>query len=364
MTKSPKNLSVIIDEQPTADANARALTSAPISLPPLPAEITARIRAAALDVPTPPVEGSVEPAVLTRLLATAARAVAGASAGTAAATREKLATLGKQFAGLRKAPPTWLALPKLTVPQISPEVRDGLLEQGRRAGIGIGTAIDKIIRGSPASDARVVPAIFPVEVLEPDVSTVAIRRSVRQPSILAPGHILTALLAGGIIHIATTFAITTLGTGSAYRQLRAALPVNELVVLPAQTPSTQLLPFLAPDMLYAICRFDLNSGPLEVKAMLPEAGWSLALYTRSGDNFYATPGQGLRPVPVTFVLSPASDRLVNLTPGVRKSDVDVSQVTSPDAEGLMVIRAPLKGVAFEATARTELKAATCARARR
>ena len=190
------------------------------------------------------------------------------------------------------------------------------------------------------------------------------QRAVRHPSIFAPGHVLTALLAGGIIHIATTFATTSLGTGSAFRQLRPVLPANELVVMPSQSPTTQLLPFLAPDMLYAMCRFDLSGGSIEVTAMLPEAGWSLALYTRQGDNFYATPGQSLRPVPVAFVLAPASDRLVNIAPGVRKSDVDISQVTSPDQEGLVVIRAPIKGVAFEATARAELQRATCKPSRR
>ena len=119
------------------------------------------------------------------------------------------------------------------------------------------------------------------------------------------------------------------------------------------------MPYLAPDMLYAMCRFDLSGGSLEVSAILPEAGWSLALYTRQGDNFYAAPGQTLRPVPVAFVLSQASDRLINITPGVRKSDVDIGQVTSPDREGLVVIRAPLKGLAFEGTARAELKRAAC-----
>ena len=186
----------------------------------------------------------------------------------------------------------------------------------------------------------------------------------RRPSIFAPGHILTALLTGGIVHIVTTFAISALGTGSAYRQLRPVLPANQLVVFPAQAPGAQLLPYLAPDMLYAFCRFDLTSGAIEVSAVLAETGWSLALYTRQGDNFYATPGQNSRPTPVAFILSPASDRLVALTPGARKSDVEVSHVTSPDTEGLVVIRAPLKGVAFEATAQAALKQAACVPAKR
>ena len=200
--------------------------------------------------------------------------------------------------------------------------------------------------------------------IDADVATVAVQRAVKQPSIFAPGHILTALLTGGIVHIATTFSITALGTGSAYRTLKPVLPANELVVLPAQAPGAQVLPYLAPDMLYAFCRFDLSRGPIEIAARLPEAGWSLALYTRQGDNFYATPGQSQKPTNVAFLLAPTSDRLINLTPGVRKNDVDLSHVTSPDLEGLLVLRAPLKGVAFEATAQAELKRARCTPAKR
>jgi uncharacterized membrane protein len=246
--------------------------------------------------------------------------------------------------------------------QLTPEVRDGLIDRGRRAGVNIGTTIDKIIREMP--DARTRTRTPNRADPDADVSTVAVQRAVRRPSILAPGHILTALLAGGVIHIVTTFAITALGTGSAYRQLRPVLPANELVVLPPLAPGAQVLPYLAPDMLYGICRFDLSQGAVEMSALLPEAGWSFALYTRQGDNFYATPGQKLKPTQIAFVLAPASDRLVNLTPGVRKTDVEVSQVTSPDQEGLMVVRAPLKGVAFEAAAQAELKRAKCSPVRR
>ena len=226
--------------------------------------------------------------------------------------------------------------------------------------MNIGITIDKIMRELPnARRARPVR-----EAANADITTFAVEQSIRQPSVFAPGHILTAVLTGGIIHISTTFAITALGTGSAYRQLRAVLPVKEIVVLPAQMPGAQVLPYLPPDMLYAICRFDLSQGGIEVTAMLPEIGWSLALYTQKGDNFYATPGQGSRPTPVAFVLAPASDRLIILAPGVRKNDVEVSQVTSPDSEGLVVIRAPLKGVAFEAAAKADLKRAKCAPVRR
>jgi uncharacterized membrane protein len=308
--------------------------------------------------------GAAAPSLAERLrqLGTKAqlRLVKGQSALRATALPEQIAARLKAGAAAR---PGWLSLRKVQMPA---ELRGDLIDRGRRASVSVGTALDTIVRQMPASRRTAATVAKDVDAHDTDAGlrTVAVQRAVKQPSVFEPGHILTALLTAGIVHIATTFAITALGTGSAYRTLRGVLPANELVVLPAQAPGAQALPFLLPDMLYAFCRFDLASGPIEISARLPEAGWSLALYTRTGDNFYATPGQKAAPVTSQFVLAPASDRLINLTPGVRKNDVDLSQVTSPDTEGLLVIRAPLKGVAFEDAVKAELKQAKCAPARR
>lgn len=329
-------------------------------MPALPETIRDKLRQEAART-APPIAAAVSLAERLRLTRSGvqARLAQGATAARATTARATASApvLDRIKAGVA-ARPAWLSLRKV---QVSPEVRDDIIDRGRRAGVSIGTALDKIVRQMP--DSRRAPALVQIEP-GADIATVAVQRAVKQPSIFAPGHILTALLTAGIVHIATTFSITALGTGSAYRALRGVLPANELVVLPALAPGAQVLPYLAPDMLYAFCRFDLSRGPIEISARLPEVGWSLALYTRQGDNFYATPGQQAKPATAAFVLVPASDRLINLAPGVRKSDVDLTQVTSPDQEGLLVIRAPLKGVAFEAAVQSELKLAKCAPIRR
>ncbi len=352
-------------ETPKSDAQDAAAKKLPQAEPAtaLPDAIRARLAA---DASTADAAGQlVAPAPVDKLSALPLADTLKALVAAVPSTLAKTYGTARQGAGVLAARrPDLAALRKMQIPQLSPEIRDGIVKHGRRAGINIGTALDSIVRSRPKAPASDAAAVADADPLTTDIRTVALQRAVRQPSIFAPGHIITALLAGGIIHIATTFAITSLGTGSAFRQLRGALPANTMVLLPPQTPGAQLLPFLMPDMLYAICRFDLTGGAVEVNAVLPEIGWSLALYTRQGDNFYATPGQSQRPVRAAFMLAPTTDRLINLTPGARKTDVDMSQVTSPDSEGLIVVRAPLKGVAFEGTARADLMRASCAPSRR
>jgi uncharacterized membrane protein len=323
----------------------------------LPDAIRDKLRRDAVVTPAP--EAVASPVLADRLRQAGAAAQAKLARGRAAL---RASTLPEQVAKKLKASaaarPGWLSLRNVQVP---PDVRGDIIDRGRRAGVSIGSALDSIVKQMPASKRASTQT---VQVPDADIRTVAVQRAVKQPSIFEPGHILTALLTAGIVHIATTFSITALGTGSAHRALKSVLPANELVVLPAQAPGAQVLPFLAPDVLYAFCRFDLSRGPVEIFARLPEVGWSLALYTRQGDNFYATPGQKAGPVTSQFVLAPATDRLINLAPGVRKNDVDLTQVTSPDQEGLLLIRAPVKGVAFEEATKAQLRQAKCAPARR
>ncbi len=172
-----------------------------------------------------------------------------------------------------------------------------------------------------------------------------------------------AVVTGALVHVATTLAMPTLsswfGKGTAFDRLRFKLDANVMKQLPVEVSAAQpLLPFLSPDMHYAFCRYDLAAASVHVTATLPDVGWSLALYTPQGDNFYAAPGLEGRATDLDFVVVPSSDRLLIL-PGVRRADVDATQVTSPTREGLIVVRAPNKGRAFAAATKAALAKANC-----
>jgi uncharacterized membrane protein len=210
----------------------------------------------------------------------------------------------------------------------------------------------------------------------PDVATVRTRRTERlnterivartrpKRSLLTIGMLATALVTGAVLHIVTTFAIPALSSSwfrwSAFDRIKPQLDANTMKVWPLDPTGAMPLPFLSPDMRYAFCRYDITSGPVAVSAVLPEAGWSLALYTPSGDNFYAVPGQDGRAVEAVFNIVPASDRLLIPVPGQRRADVDAALVTSGSREGLIVIRGPNKGAASTPAVDAALRRARCA----
>ena len=169
-----------------------------------------------------------------------------------------------------------------------------------------------------------------------------------------------AMLLAGIVHISATLAVPLLGPGNAFRKLRETLPVNQMVFLPPPTPANQLLPFVAADALYAACRFDVSATGVTVSALLADPGWTLSLHTPQGDNFYVMPAQQLRRSEVTFVIVPGGDKLVDFGASARRPTGDETQVDLPVAEGLVLVRAPLRGLSWRAETEAKLRRASCA----
>lgn len=170
-----------------------------------------------------------------------------------------------------------------------------------------------------------------------------------------------ALVCGGIVHITATLLVPHFATGNAVQKLIADLPVNRMRLLPATSPESQPLPFMSPDMRYAVCRFDIGSGPIAVNALLPDKGWSLALYTTDGDNFYAVPAPDARRAEVSFVLVPPIERPTFgfLHLGRAAAEVSASEIAVPQREGLVVVRASLRGQAYAKEVEAQLARASC-----
>ena len=173
---------------------------------------------------------------------------------------------------------------------------------------------------------------------------------------------LVALVSGGLLHIATTLLAPRLASGSAAQRIALDLPVNKMIVLPPASAKSQPLPFMSPDMRYAVCRYDTGRGPVAVNATLADKGWSFGLYTLDGDGFYAVPAQTSRrtDVGVVLSLSPPADRAFSFLNFGRSADQDASGITVPQREGLVIIRASLKGQAYAKEIEAQLGRATCA----
>lgn len=159
--------------------------------------------------------------------------------------------------------------------------------------------------------------------------------------------IAAALVAGAIIHILATLHGADIGQSRAYVTLTRDLPTNQVVFAGPVTPDTQPLPYFAPGSLYSFCRYDASTSRIRVAAALPEAGWSLSFYTPRGENFYYVAGTDVSETDIELVLVPPGNAFVDAAPtNTPEAGPVIPEVRLPAAQGLAILRAPIKGFAY------------------
>ena len=171
---------------------------------------------------------------------------------------------------------------------------------------------------------------------------------------------IAACLAAAILHIVATLAAPRLAGGTPFARLSTITPLHTFQVLPPVSPQNQPLAFMAPDVRYAICRYDTGKGPVSVTVRLPGRGWSVNLYSTEGDNFYTALGQDGPAIDIALQLTPIADRFLGLTPEARGKIAEATaSLDIPTGRGMVVVRAPDNGLAYRAETEATLKRASC-----
>ena len=176
------------------------------------------------------------------------------------------------------------------------------------------------------------------------------------------------LVLGVIVHITYVLAAPHVTGGTAWRQLSPQLPINAMKVLAPVRPGAQPLPFLAPDVRYAICRYDLAAGALQIRAPMLDPTWSVLLFTAQGENYSSFTSADVQKPELEMVVTATTEQTLleaaqafltrthKETRGPRDPGI---VITAPSREGLAVIRAPVMGIAFQKEVDAALAGATC-----
>lgn len=170
----------------------------------------------------------------------------------------------------------------------------------------------------------------------------------------------TAFLAA-FIHILVVLAMPYLAPKNAWARVNALTEANTMIVLPAASPAHQSLPLMAPDVRYAVCRFNLDAGPVRLSTQILDGLWLITFYTPSGENFYAISGRELKRSHIEIIVSRENELGVKAGASLLDEIEDLIVVDSPVREGIAVIRAPLLGPSYAAQTEAALNRGTCSR---
>jgi uncharacterized membrane protein len=167
------------------------------------------------------------------------------------------------------------------------------------------------------------------------------------------GAVVLAIAA--LVHLAALWALPRLIMARVLAGVQAEADAGSGVMLPPPADHRQrriVLP--SPDLLYALCRYDVGARPLRVRAE-PRTGqyWSIALYAANADNYFVlNDGDAAGRAPDLLIVGPDAGP-VNAAP-------TAAAVRSPSARGLVLMRLLAAG-GDEATTAAALAAAEVAR---
>lgn len=167
-----------------------------------------------------------------------------------------------------------------------------------------------------------------------------------------------ALFCAGAIHVLTVFGVPYVASQDAWARLSNISQENRMHVLPVAASETPL-PFMAPDIAYAFCRFDLSEKNVLIETRLGDPTWSIAVSTRYGENFYFITGAEAKRRSLRLVLIPRSRLAEEASTEISEEGEEQIIVIVPGMAGLAVLRAPIRGPSFAADTVGALQSAKC-----
>ncbi len=166
------------------------------------------------------------------------------------------------------------------------------------------------------------------------------------------------LFCAGIIHILAVFGVPYLATQDAWARLSRISTVNRMYVLPVAGDDTPM-PFMAPDIAYAFCRYDLASNNVLVKTSMGDATWSIAASTRHGENFYFITGAEAKRRELRLLIVPRVRLAEEVSTERSEEGEEQIIVIAPEMTGVIVLRAPIRGPSFAADTVNALQGVDC-----
>jgi uncharacterized membrane protein len=99
--------------------------------------------------------------------------------------------------------------------------------------------------------------------------------------------LLVGLIGAGLVHIAVLLMLPQFSERDAWSSLAEAADVYKAVRIDASDGSPPLVKAVDPLFHAAACRFDLDEGPVHIRAPGNVPYWSVSIYDRAGENVYS-----------------------------------------------------------------------------
>jgi uncharacterized membrane protein len=144
--------------------------------------------------------------------------------------------------------------------------------------------------------------------------------------------VITMLLAAGL-HGLIVWLIPHAITFAFVRGVTKQVGYNSVFAPPLPTHQSRSVVAPSPDLLYSVCVFDVSAGPVRISVRRPQGYWSLSLFDRNSDNFYAINDSETKGDTVELILG-----LAPADPDIKAKFPSAAYVQTPRSTGVMLSR--------------------------
>lgn len=145
------------------------------------------------------------------------------------------------------------------------------------------------------------------------------------------------VLLAGVVHLGYVLFVPHFEMRAKIDELRQLGGNGALTVL-SREDSVRLM---GPDgrwLVHALCIYDLAEGPLAITAVVPNAYWSMAIYSAAGEAFYSLNDRQAGIDRVDLMIRQPSEPDPDEEEELTLPDADTVTVRAPDPIGLVVMR--------------------------
>ncbi len=151
---------------------------------------------------------------------------------------------------------------------------------------------------------------------------------------MKPARLIAITLSlAAVLHLGIIWLVPRAITGIFMSRVIAQAGANHALTPPLPTDTARSVVMPSPDLLYAVCVYDLSAGPVRVTAQPPGGYWSAAVYDRNSDNVFTLNDHDLAGRPLDLILTQAAD------PTLTARFPNARQVPPPHATGVLLVRA-------------------------
>ncbi len=170
--------------------------------------------------------------------------------------------------------------------------------------------------------------------------------------------VIGGVLLGGIIHIAIVFMVPYYANHDAWAEMHRFGRDGQFHVLPVPQAGAEPLASLDPRMVQAVCRFNLGSGPVRVRARFADEFWSVAVFDRRGRNIYSLNDRSIDgPQLDLAILTPVQMAQLRQNPPASLETAIVAEL--PINAGFVLLRAFVPDDSWTPSVTALLQAADC-----